>query len=157
MIDLLSCITHPSVTDIYTTPDNRLQLYYAGVLRDSATYDGVRDGVLRFTLRPARDGCIVDSLVFQNAAPTTAAQAVDYITTRGIEYAAAWRDRLVGACSTEQAESVMLTNFSSPLVAVCDTVAGRWGIYRGEPGVLFRIAARGLPRGWRSHSAIWSW
>jgi len=132
--------------DIYTTPDNRLQLFYAGVLRDSATYDGVRDGVLRFTLRPARDGCIVDSLVFRNAAPTTAAQAVDFITTRGIEYAAAWRDRLVGACSTEQTESVMLTNFSSPLVAVCDTVAGRWGIYRGQPGVLFRIAARGLPQ-----------
>jgi hypothetical protein len=131
--------------DIYTTPDNRLQLFYAGALRDSATYDGVRDGVLSFTLRPARDGCIVDSLVFRNTVPTTAAQAVDFITTRGIEYAAAWRDRLVGVCTSEQAESIVLTNFSSPRVIVCDTIAGRWGIYSGERGLLFRVAARGLP------------
>lgn len=131
--------------DIYTDPDNRLQLSYGGVLRDSITYDGVRDGVRRFTLRPALDGSIVDSLMFRNIASTTAAQAVDYITTRGIEYAAAWRDRLVGQCNAEQAESILLANFSSSLVAVCDTIAGRWGIYRGEHGLLFRVAARGLP------------
>ena len=131
--------------DIYTNPDNRLQLLYAAALRDSATYDGVRDNVLSFTLRPARDGCIVDSLVLRNTAPTIAAQAVDFIRTRGTEYAAAWNDKLVGECYSAEPEAAVLVNFRSPDVVFCDTIAGTWGIYHGERGLLFRVAARTFP------------
>lgn len=132
--------------DAYTTPDNRLQLLYGGAVRDSATYDGVRDSTMSFWLRPDRDGCLVDSLIFRNTVATTAAQAVDYITTAGIERAVAYRDQIVGSCHSAQAERLNLENFRSSRMIMCDTVAMRWNILdRTEQGALFRLAARTQP------------
>lgn len=131
--------------DIYTNPDNRLLLWYGGLPRDSAIYDGPRDSVLTVVINPRRDGCISDTLALTNRAVTTAAQAIDYITTQGYEYAVACRDRLAGTCFSAMPEQLIMTNFSSPRVVVIDTVAMRWGIWQGERGVLFRIAARSMP------------
>lgn len=131
--------------DIYANPDNRLLLWYGGILHDSATYDGPRDSVLTVVINPRRDGCIADTLTLTNRAVTTAAQAIDYITTQGYEYAVAYRDMLAGSCTSVEREQLVMTNFSSPRVAVIDTGAMRWSTRYGERGVLFRVAARSAP------------
>ncbi|MCS7302115.1 MAG: C25 family cysteine peptidase [Bacteroidota bacterium] len=132
--------------DVYTHPDNRLHLWYGGTIRDTALYDGPRDTILRFTLYPSRDGCLVDSLTFRNLANTTAAQAIDYITTTGRELAVADSDYLSGTCTTEQVERLIVYNFSSPTVIMLDSSALRWSRRNGERGIMYRIAVRALPQ-----------
>lgn len=132
--------------DIFTAPDHRLQCRYGGILRDSTTFDGPRYDTLGFVLRPRRDGCIVDSLVFQNTATTIAAEAVDYITTRGTERAVATGDYLAGRCQSTQDEELELLNFVSSRALVFDTLRRTWRWTTGERGVLFRLSARQSPQ-----------
>ncbi|MCX7930500.1 MAG: C25 family cysteine peptidase [Chlorobi bacterium] len=132
--------------DIYTAPDHRMQLLVGGLVRDSNTYDGPRYDTLRTIVRPRRDGYLGDSLMLRNTATTIAAEALDYIVSRGTECAAAWRDGISGSCVSARNERLEVVNFRSGRVYVIDTAAARWHVRTGNSGVFVRVSARTSPQ-----------